>query len=433
MGRAGRIWRKGGAPRSLEEGMDGDRPVRLGERDSQGVPIGFIDRDGACYESLEERDTVRVAGAVEEAFSSWEDGYLEGDPPELESIARATCLGSGASAIAKDLRQDILGTPFHNSYRHLFLLAEDDNHITRTAREYVRQMRAWQMGASPGGEPDLESIAQGDPQAALFASQVWERILARKASQRSRRQDFREHREEVADPRHPLLAEGSFIVYPSFIDGAKLELQRVSATAAELEETQKRLEDLNERLRAAGLGELPPHVFSREPDEFDLLVEDLDIQERPVWQTSLQIPVGEDTLDVAVLREGVDEARRAGWKLEELVSEGPLLEEEVALEIVGRSLPPEDVKKEALDMLAEGEEHPHVRIAKMLGVSSEKTLQHAESIVLGQTEERALVFASANVFIPDIGEVQVSVSGESEEEVLRRARLLLPAARLEEE
>ena len=83
------------APRSLEEqllgrprrtaGIDGlGRPVRLGEIDSQGYLVGYIDDDGLAWESLGERIVAVRGGQLAEAM-----GLPYGDPARDPAIDRA--------------------------------------------------------------------------------------------------------------------------------------------------------------------------------------------------------------------------------------------------------------------------------------------------------------------------------------------------------
>lgn len=71
--------------------MDGE-PVRLGERDSMGHVIGYIDEDtGSCWESLQERDCSVTAGRYDEALVAWRKAGSRGAQPDPEEFARQLC------------------------------------------------------------------------------------------------------------------------------------------------------------------------------------------------------------------------------------------------------------------------------------------------------------------------------------------------------
>jgi len=67
------------------------RPARLGERDSDGVFVGYIEADGDCYEGRFERDVVRGAAACEDAFWRYNlAGGVLGEPPDYRAIVIAS-------------------------------------------------------------------------------------------------------------------------------------------------------------------------------------------------------------------------------------------------------------------------------------------------------------------------------------------------------
>jgi hypothetical protein len=72
-------------------GVDSNgQPVRLGEFDSLGHIVGYIDEDGSCWESLRERDTSTTAGRYEEAMAL----FRRGDrtvAPDPDEFAREHC------------------------------------------------------------------------------------------------------------------------------------------------------------------------------------------------------------------------------------------------------------------------------------------------------------------------------------------------------
>jgi hypothetical protein len=63
-------------------GHDGmGRPVKLGDLDSDGTPVGFIDDGGLSWESEDERHAAVGAGVIEQALRD------AGIPPEKFSLA----------------------------------------------------------------------------------------------------------------------------------------------------------------------------------------------------------------------------------------------------------------------------------------------------------------------------------------------------------
>lgn len=76
----------------LSAGVDcNGQPARLGEFDSQGHIVGYIDEDsGACWESLRERDCAVTAGRYEEAMVRFRRGELK-EPPDPDAFAREHC------------------------------------------------------------------------------------------------------------------------------------------------------------------------------------------------------------------------------------------------------------------------------------------------------------------------------------------------------
>lgn len=78
--------------RGLEEGTDSEGVARkLGDRDSAGYIVGFIDYDGNCWETVAERDRSLTAGRYHDAMCMWERSGSEGEAPDVRSVAMATC------------------------------------------------------------------------------------------------------------------------------------------------------------------------------------------------------------------------------------------------------------------------------------------------------------------------------------------------------
>jgi len=77
-----------------EDGVDSHgNPVCLGERDSDGILVGYIDIDGTCWESLEERDVATTMGRFWDQWLLWnKSGGLIGSLPDAMEIAQRECL-----------------------------------------------------------------------------------------------------------------------------------------------------------------------------------------------------------------------------------------------------------------------------------------------------------------------------------------------------
>lgn len=77
----------------LTEGTDIDGNKRsLGDRDTMGYIVGFIDDDGNCWETLAERDGAITAGRYQDAMIAWERGGRQEPVPRATLIAREVCL-----------------------------------------------------------------------------------------------------------------------------------------------------------------------------------------------------------------------------------------------------------------------------------------------------------------------------------------------------
>lgn len=77
----------------LTAGVDANgNPVRLGERDSMGHVVGYIEEDGTPWESLRERDYAVTAGEYRRALLAWMSGDERFRQPRAEDVARATCI-----------------------------------------------------------------------------------------------------------------------------------------------------------------------------------------------------------------------------------------------------------------------------------------------------------------------------------------------------
>jgi hypothetical protein len=66
-------------------------PARLGEFDSAGHIVGYIDDKGNCWENLRERDCSMSAGRYLDALSDFRAGRRRTEP-DAEVMAKTTCV-----------------------------------------------------------------------------------------------------------------------------------------------------------------------------------------------------------------------------------------------------------------------------------------------------------------------------------------------------
>lgn len=78
-----------GSPR--QRGRDsGGHPRELGDRDSDGYLVGWVESDGLCWESRRECEVARASGSYADAWSRWNrtGGVLGVEPDPAEFVAR---------------------------------------------------------------------------------------------------------------------------------------------------------------------------------------------------------------------------------------------------------------------------------------------------------------------------------------------------------
>lgn len=75
--------------RGALEGHDSSgRPVRLGDRDSDGYVVGYIDGDGLSWESIWDRDRAVGSGRYLDALNLWRRGRRLRRPSALGFAVR---------------------------------------------------------------------------------------------------------------------------------------------------------------------------------------------------------------------------------------------------------------------------------------------------------------------------------------------------------
>ena len=94
-------------------------PVTLGEIDTDGIKVGFIDQQGLAWESVEERDLALTAGRYQDAIIAWrssgkpwaeidDKGKVSLHCPSATQIAAETCLSkANRSKAARAARKAI--------------------------------------------------------------------------------------------------------------------------------------------------------------------------------------------------------------------------------------------------------------------------------------------------------------------------------------
>jgi hypothetical protein len=90
-----------------ESGIDtSGKPVRLGDLDSDGMFVGYIDAGGTVWESREERDEAIFSGRAMEAFVRWNHCGGLGPAPDPWEIMRAyDCLDENWDACIRALNR----------------------------------------------------------------------------------------------------------------------------------------------------------------------------------------------------------------------------------------------------------------------------------------------------------------------------------------
>ena len=91
--------------RGKTEGKDVDGIARrLGDRDSMGHIVGFIDDEGNCWESVGERDRTTASGRYMDAMIAWEK--TGGTKPIPTLVALECCFDpENISAAVKEARE----------------------------------------------------------------------------------------------------------------------------------------------------------------------------------------------------------------------------------------------------------------------------------------------------------------------------------------
>lgn len=78
-------------------------PISLGEIDSSGSEVGYIDLEGTAWESLEERDIATTCGRYLDAWNRWNiTGGLIGKEPDPWEIALRECYDLDNAEVAAE-------------------------------------------------------------------------------------------------------------------------------------------------------------------------------------------------------------------------------------------------------------------------------------------------------------------------------------------
>jgi hypothetical protein len=85
-------------------------PVKLGDRDTGGYFVGYIDTDGLAWENLRERDCAIASGRFYDACIEWDRNGQKGMPPSKYAIARKHCLDPASIPAAVKAMNYTLGS-----------------------------------------------------------------------------------------------------------------------------------------------------------------------------------------------------------------------------------------------------------------------------------------------------------------------------------
>lgn len=123
-------------------------PVRLGEFDSAGHIVGYIDEDtGSCWESLRERDCSITAGRFDEATARFRRGEVS-VAPDPDEIARQHCIDpANREQAARDAREQL---EFYDRLRAALpalgaQLIEPGGTTVEEARRVMAQFLVWML------------------------------------------------------------------------------------------------------------------------------------------------------------------------------------------------------------------------------------------------------------------------------------------------
>lgn len=87
-----------------DRGRDsGGRPRELGDRDSDGYLVGWIEPGGSCWESRRECEVARAAGRYSDAWARWNraGGALGREPDPAEFVKRWCSPDTEAEALVE--------------------------------------------------------------------------------------------------------------------------------------------------------------------------------------------------------------------------------------------------------------------------------------------------------------------------------------------
>lgn len=91
--------------RTRKAGLDTNGEVkRLGETDSLGYQVGWIDEDGCCWESVRERDIAIATGRWLDARKEWQAGVRSRFPSRLLFAVKESHQKRNIPAIMREMR-----------------------------------------------------------------------------------------------------------------------------------------------------------------------------------------------------------------------------------------------------------------------------------------------------------------------------------------
>lgn len=427
MGRAGRKQQAG----RLRVGTDFEGVKRsLGDKDSDGRIVGFIDPSGNCWESALEHDMVRTQALYDEESLLWDkEGGLE--PDSLE-IARSVCQDPKnieEAARAAERNHNLFQTVrMENSISKLFIDQAGDqwksvweHDVTTTGDAYIESMERWEIEGGP--RPDPREYAEKnciDPDhidpATESARSEWSVLAQRRSAQGL----------PVGEASGGY--EDGVATYPGQIPGSQIEVIGEEISPERRAKIEGMLERFRKRLEEEGI---QIKEEDQEVDEFDSIVEGMEVAGAPEpWQGSFSYHVDAlgHTVSVSALRATPKEAYEVGREIESRLMSGELLDQELEAEVTLRAQSPEEQRDAALRRLQEGPERKDLAIMNALGIDTEAILRRDEAIASGRHTEKPLAMVQASGFVPGLGETAVLASGRSEEEALAYLQKVLPGA-----
>jgi hypothetical protein len=325
---------------------------------------------------------------------------------------------------------------------------------------FHEKLFSWERGHEAAGRPEATSVIQDFlagysfsekeiASLALLAEKDWKEKETKRASLiYPRLEEFREHLLPTPDLRRPLKSNHMLIFYPSAIEGGEITLyksEQSKTTRSALSEDEIAL--LNEDLVEEGL---PPvrivgqeyedeetaiYLDPEEPkdpglaEDFFSIVEDIEsTKSHSSWHASLEVPLtkDEDSILISLQRQYKEESLGSIVDLEKRLIAGVISDEPVELKVFAAPEDPEKLKTISLDILAQGKDHPRVRLMKLLGENENKIIKEAEDVVFGERDDQTPWVLSGSFFDKNLGEISIMITAKNEKNLANYVKLVVP-------